>query len=183
MKALVAVKRVVDYNVKVRVKSDQTGVDIANVKMSMNPFDEIAVEEAVKLREAGTASDVAVVSAGPQAVQETIRTALAMGGDRALHVVTLAELGRVAELFAQVVAEPGRHALLELANALAGDAEFLGEFFERHRFVGEASRLEDAALAIVEHFEGGRQRRAAGGHQGAGKRSGGAVSVGERVAG
>ena len=74
MKILVAVKRVVDYNVKVRVKSDQTGVDIANVKMSMNPFDEIAVEEAVRLKEAGIASELIVFSAGPQACQETLRT-------------------------------------------------------------------------------------------------------------
>ena len=88
MKILVAVKRVVDFNVRIRVKPDQSGVDLANLKMSMNPFDEIAVEEAVKLREAGTASDVAVVSAGPQAVQETIRTALVMGGDRGIHIQT-----------------------------------------------------------------------------------------------
>ena len=79
MKVLVAVKRVVDYNVKVRVKSDQSGVDIANVKMSMNPFDEIAVEEAVRLKEAGIATEVIAFSAGPQQCQETLRTALAIG--------------------------------------------------------------------------------------------------------
>ena len=86
MKILVAVKRVVDYNVKVRVKSDHSGVDIANVKMSMNPFDEIAVEEAVRLKEAGIATEVVVVSAGPTQCQETLRTALAIGADRAISV-------------------------------------------------------------------------------------------------
>ncbi|HAE46618.1 MAG TPA: electron transfer flavoprotein subunit beta, partial [Tistrella mobilis] len=79
MKVLVPVKRVVDYNVKVRVKADQTGVDLANVKMSMNPFDEIAVEEAVRLKEAGKATEIVVVSIGPKGAQEQIRTALAMG--------------------------------------------------------------------------------------------------------
>lgn len=88
MKVLVAVKRVVDYNVKVRVKADQSGVDLANVKMSMNPFDEIAVEEAVRLKEAGTATEVIAVSIGVQQAQETIRTALAMGADRGILVKT-----------------------------------------------------------------------------------------------
>lgn len=86
MKILVSVKRVVDYNVKIRVKSDGSGVDLANVKMSMNPFDEIAVEEAVRLKEAGKAEEVVVVTIGPQKAQETLRTALAMGADRAIHV-------------------------------------------------------------------------------------------------
>jgi len=84
MKILVAVKRVVDYNVKIRVKSDGSGVDLANVKMSMNPFDEIAVEEAVRLKEAGIATEVVVVSAGVTQCQETLRTALAIGADRAI---------------------------------------------------------------------------------------------------
>jgi electron transfer flavoprotein beta subunit len=88
MKILVAVKRVVDYNVKVRVKSDNSGVDIANVKMSMNPFDEIAVEEAVRLKEAGIATEVIVVTAGVTQCQETLRTALAIGADRAILVET-----------------------------------------------------------------------------------------------
>ena len=87
-----AVKRVVDYNVKVRVKSDHSGVDIANVKMSMNPFDEIAIEEAVRLKEAGIASDIVVVSAGPTQCQETLRTALAIGADKAILVETDVEL-------------------------------------------------------------------------------------------
>ena len=94
MKVLVPIKRVIDYNVKVRVKPDGSGVDLANVKMSMNPFDEIAVEEAVRLKEgkehhtAGTATEVIVVSVGPQAAQETIRTSLAMGADRGILIVT-----------------------------------------------------------------------------------------------
>jgi hypothetical protein len=92
MKVLVPVKRVVDYNVKVRVKSDNTGVDIANVKMSMNPFDEIAVEEAVRLREKGAATEVIAVSCGVQQCQETLRTAMAIGADRAILVLTDEEL-------------------------------------------------------------------------------------------
>src|SRR5215208_6116897 len=92
MKLLVPVKRVVDYNVKVRVKADGSGVETANVKMSMNPFDEIAVEEAVRLKEAGAATEIVVVSCGPQACQETLRTALAIGADRAVLVETSTEL-------------------------------------------------------------------------------------------
>ncbi|HEX9391627.1 MAG TPA: electron transfer flavoprotein subunit beta/FixA family protein [Usitatibacteraceae bacterium] len=92
MKILVPVKRVVDYNVKVRVRADQTGVDIANVKMSMNPFDEISIEEAVKLKEAGIATEIIAVSIGVAQSQETLRTALAMGADRAILVETSAEV-------------------------------------------------------------------------------------------
>ena len=92
MKVLVAVKRTIDPNVKVRVKSDRTGVETANVKMAMNPFCEIAVEEAVRMKEAGSADEVIAVSAGPDKAQETLRTALAMGADRAVHIVTEAEL-------------------------------------------------------------------------------------------
>src|SRR5216683_5631482 len=92
MKILVAVKRVVDFNVKVRVKADGSGVETANVKMSMNPFDEIAVEEAIRLKETGAATDIVVVSCGVQACQETLRTALAIGADRAVLVETDAEL-------------------------------------------------------------------------------------------
>ena len=92
MKILVAVKRVVDYNVKVRIKSDHSGIDIANVKMSMNPFDEIAIEEAVRLKEAGIVSEIVVVSAGSALCQETLRTALAIGADKAILVETDVEL-------------------------------------------------------------------------------------------
>jgi electron transfer flavoprotein beta subunit len=87
MKLLVAVKRVIDYNVKPRIKMDGSGVDLANVKMSMNPFDEIAVEEAIRLKEKGAATEIVAVSVGPAKAQETLRTALAMGADRAIHVV------------------------------------------------------------------------------------------------
>jgi len=92
MKILVPVKRVIDYNVKVRVKADQSGVDLANVKMSMNPFDEIAVEEAVRLKEKGVATEVIAVSCGPAQCQETLRTAMAIGADRAILVETAEEL-------------------------------------------------------------------------------------------
>jgi electron transfer flavoprotein beta subunit len=92
MKVLVAVKRVIDYNVKIRVKADKTGVETANVKMSMNPFDEIGVEEAIRLKEAGIASEIIAISLGIAQCQETIRTALAMGADRGIHVQTDAEL-------------------------------------------------------------------------------------------
>src|ERR1700752_4402504 len=92
MKVLVPVKRVIDYNVKVRVKADQSGVDLANVKMSMNPFDEISVEEAVRLKEKGKATEVVAVSIGPQQASETIRTALAMGADRGILVKTDADV-------------------------------------------------------------------------------------------
>jgi electron transfer flavoprotein beta subunit len=111
MKVLVAVKRVIDFNVKIRVKADKTGVETANVKMSMNPFDEIAVEEAIRLKEKGVATEIIAVSLGPQASQETIRTALAMGADRGIHVLTDAELQplAVAKLLKAVVAkeQPG----------------------------------------------------------------------------
>jgi len=111
MKVLVAVKRVIDYNVKVRVKSDGSGVDLANVKMAMNPFDEIAVEQAIRLKEAGDAEEIVVVSAGPPQSQETIRTALAMGADRGILVESDAHLQplAVSKLFKAIVEreEPG----------------------------------------------------------------------------
>jgi electron transfer flavoprotein beta subunit len=111
MKVLVAVKRVIDFNVKIRVKADKTGVETANVKMSMNPFDEIGVEEAIRLKEKGVATEIVAVSLGAQACQETIRTALAMGADRGIHVLTDAELQplAVAKLMKAVVAkeQPG----------------------------------------------------------------------------
>ncbi len=111
MKVLVAVKRVIDFNVKIRVKADKTGVETANVKMSMNPFDEIGVEEAIRLKEKGIATEIIAVSLGQQASQETIRTALAMGADRGIHVLTDAELQplAVAKLLKAVVAkeQPG----------------------------------------------------------------------------
>jgi electron transfer flavoprotein beta subunit len=107
MKLLVAVKRVIDFNVKPRVKADQTGVDLANVKMSMNPFDEIAVEEAIRLKEKGVATEIVVVSIGPAKALETLRTALAMGADRAILVQTDDEVEplAVAKILAKIAEE------------------------------------------------------------------------------
>ncbi len=131
MKILVAVKRVVDYNVKVRVKSDGSGVDLANVKMSMNPFDEIAVEEAVRLKEAGIASEVIVVSCGPVACQETLRTAMALGADRAVLVDTDAELQPLA--VAKLIAALAKKELPQLVifgkQAIDDDANQTGQMF------------------------------------------------------
>jgi len=129
MKILVPVKRVVDYNVKVRVKADGSGVDLANVKMSMNPFDEIAVEEALKLREAGVAAEVVAVSCGAPACQETLRTALAMGADRAILVETDAELQplAVAKLLKAVVAREGVELVIAGKQAIDDDANQVGQ--------------------------------------------------------
>ena len=129
MKLLVAVKRVIDYNVKVRVKADQTGVETANVKMSMNPFDEIAVEEAVRLLEAGTATEVVVVSMGVQQCQETIRTALAMGADRGIHVKTDAELQplAVAKLLAKIVEKESPDMVILGKQAIDDDSNQTGQ--------------------------------------------------------
>lgn len=129
MKILVPVKRVVDYNVKVRVKSDQTGVELANVKMSMNPFDEIAVEEAVRLKEKGVATEIVVVSVGPQQAQETIRTALAMGADRGILVqtdVTTESLG-VAKLLAKIAGEEQPGLVILGKQAIDDDANQTGQ--------------------------------------------------------
>jgi electron transfer flavoprotein beta subunit len=122
MKVLVAVKRVVDYNVKIRVKSDGSGVEIANVKMSMNPFDEIANEEAIRLKEKGLAEEVVAVSLGEAKCQETLRTALAMGADRAIHVQTDAELQplAVAKLL-KAVAEREQPGLIILGKQAIDD--------------------------------------------------------------
>jgi len=129
MKILVPVKRVVDYNVKVRVKADQTGVELANVKMSMNPFDEISVEEALKLREGGHATEVIVVSAGTPACQETLRTALAMGADRAILLETDAELQplAVAKLLKAVVEKESPGLVILGKQAIDDDANQTGQ--------------------------------------------------------
>ena len=129
MKVLVPVKRVVDYNVKVRVKSDGTGVDIANVKMSMNPFDEIAVEEAVRLKEAGTATEVVAVSAGVAACQETLRTAMAIGADRGILVETDAELQplAVAKLLEALVEKEQPKLVILGKQAIDDDANQTGQ--------------------------------------------------------
>jgi electron transfer flavoprotein beta subunit len=129
MKILVPVKRVVDFNVKVRVKADQTGVELANVKMSMNPFDEIAVEEALKLKEAGKATEVIVVSAGTPASQETLRTAMAMGADRAILIETDAELQplAIAKLLRAVAVKEGAGLVILGKQAIDDDANQTGQ--------------------------------------------------------
>ena len=128
MKVLVAVKRVVDYNVKIRVKSDQSGVETANVKFSMNPFDEIAVEEAVRLKEAGIATEVIAVSAGPTQAQETIRTALAMGADRGVLVAAddLQPLA-VAKLLKAMVDKEGAQLVILGKQAIDDDSNQTGQ--------------------------------------------------------
>ena len=129
MKILVSVKRVVDYNVKVRVKPDGSGVDTANVKMSMNPFDEIAVEEAVRLKEKGVATEIVVVSCGIAGCQETLRTALAIGADRAILVQTDAELQplAVAKLLAAIVAKEQPRLVIAGKQAIDDDANQTGQ--------------------------------------------------------
>src|SRR5476649_841724 len=129
MKILVAVKRVVDFNVKVRVKADQSGVELANVKMSMNPFDEIAIEEALKLREAGKATEVIAVSAGVAACQETLRTALAIGADRAILVETDVDLQplAVAKLLKAVCAKESPQIVILGKQAIDDDSNQTGQ--------------------------------------------------------
>jgi len=129
MKVLVAVKRVVDFNVKVRVKADGTGVETANVKMSMNPFDEIAVEEAVRLKEASAATEIVVVSCGPTACQETLRTALAIGADRAILVEATSELQplAVAKLLKAVAQKESPKLVILGKQAIDDDANQTGQ--------------------------------------------------------
>jgi electron transfer flavoprotein beta subunit len=128
MKILVPVKRVIDYNVKPRVKADGTGVDLANVKMSMNPFDEIAVEEALRLREKGVATEVIAVSVGPEKAQETLRTALAMGADRAILVVAedVEPLG-VAKILAKIMEEEAPGLVILGKQAIDDDSNQTGQ--------------------------------------------------------
>jgi electron transfer flavoprotein beta subunit len=129
MKVLVSVKRVVDFNVKVRVRPDGTGVETANVKMSMNPFDEIAVEEAVRLKEAGAATEIVVVSCGPQACQETLRTALAIGADRAILVESNEDLQplAVAKLLRKVVEKEQPKVVILGKQAIDDDSNQTGQ--------------------------------------------------------
>jgi len=162
MKILVPVKRVVDFNVKVRVKSDQSGVELANVKMSMNPFDEIAVEEALRLREAGKASEVIVVSAGPAACQETLRTALAMGADRAILVEADAELQplAVAKLLAAVVKKEGAGLAILGKQAIDDDANQTGQMlaalldWPQATFASKVE-LEASSAKVTREIDGG----------------------------
>jgi electron transfer flavoprotein beta subunit len=162
MKIIVAVKRVVDANVKVRVKSDQTGVELANVKMSMNPFCEIAVEEAVRLKEKGIATEIIAVSVGPQQAQETLRTALAMGADRAILVQTdvVAEPLAIAKILKSIV-DAEQPALVILGKqSIDGDNNQTGQMLAALLGWGQAtfaSKIEktDAGLNITREIDGG----------------------------
>jgi electron transfer flavoprotein beta subunit len=164
MKVLVPVKRVIDYNVKVRVKPDQTGVDLANVKMSMNPFCEIAVEEAVRLKEKGVATEVVIVSIGPQQAQETIRTALAMGGDRGILITTDAdpEPLAVAKLLAAVVAEEAPQLVLMGKQAIDGDNNAVGQMLSAllgwpQATYASAIEVSGASVKVTREVDGGLQ--------------------------
>ena len=149
MKALVAVKRVVDYNVKVRVKADGSDVDIGNVKMSMNPFDEIAVEEAVRLKEAGKISEIVAVSLGEKKCEDTLRTALAMGADRAVHVETDAVLEplTVAKLLKAVAEKEQPQLLLLGKQAIDDDANQTAQMLAALLNAPQATFASKVALA------------------------------------
>jgi electron transfer flavoprotein beta subunit len=156
LKVLVAVKRAVDYNVRVRVKADGSGVDVANARMSMNPFDEIAVEEAVRLKEAGIASEVVVVSAGPAACQDTLRTALALGADRALLIESEIELQplAVAKLLKAVCLREQVQIVLCGKQAIDDDANQTGQMLAALMYWPQAT----CASKVVVSGEGGEQR-------------------------
>jgi electron transfer flavoprotein beta subunit len=162
MKVLVAVKRVIDYNVKVRVKSDQSGVDTANVKMSMNPFDEIAVEEAVRLREKGVATEIIAVSCGLQSCQETLRTAMAIGADRAILVETDVELQplAVAKLLKAVLDKEGAQLVILGKQAIDDDANQTGQMLAALADLPQAtfaSKVEvaDGKAKVTREVDGG----------------------------
>ena len=162
MKVLVAVKRVVDYNVKVRVKSDGSGVDLAGVKMSMNPFDEIAVEEAMRLREAGSATEVVAVSCGVAACQETLRTALAIGADRGVLVQTDVELQplAVAKLLKAVVDKEQPQLVILGKQAIDDDCNQTAQMLAALLGWGQATFaskvvVDGAALAVTREVDGG----------------------------
>ena len=162
MKILVAVKRVVDYNVKIRVKSDQSGVDTANVKMSMNPFDEIAVEEAIRLKEVGIASEIVVFSAGSQQCQETLRTALAIGADRAILVETDVDLQplAVAKLLQAVCAKEQPQLIILGKQAIDDDSNQTGQMLAALMDIPQATfaskvAFVDGTLNVTREVDGG----------------------------
>jgi len=168
MKVLVPVKRVIDYNVKVRVKADGTGVDLANVKMSMNPFDEIAVEEAIRLKEKGVATEVVVVSIGVKQAQETLRTALAMGADRAILIEAAADTSTdieplaVAKLLAAVVREEAPGLVLAGKQAIDNDMNATGQMlaallgWSQATFVSELT-IDGGKATVTREVDGGLQ--------------------------
>lgn len=164
MKILVPVKRVIDYNVKPRVKADGTGVDLANVKMSMNPFDEIAVEEALRIKEAGKAEEVVAVSVGPAKAQETLRTALAMGADRAILIETdeTVEPLAVAKLLAKVAAEENPGLILLGKQAIDDDSNQTGQMLAALLGWGQATfantvAVEGDSVTVAREIDGGLQ--------------------------
>ncbi len=166
MRVLVPVKRVIDYNVKVRVKADGSGVDLANVKMSMNPFDEIAVEEAIRLKEKGVATEVVVVSIGVRQAQETLRTALAMGADRAIlieandNVQTDIEPLAVAKLLAAVVRDEAPGIVLCGKQAIDNDMNATGQMlsallgWSQATFVSELA-IDGGKVVVSREVDGG----------------------------
>jgi electron transfer flavoprotein beta subunit len=162
MKVLVAVKRVIDYNVKIRVKSDGSGVETANVKMSMNPFDEIAVEEAIRLKEAGTVDEIIAVSMGPQQCQETLRTAFAMGADRGILVLSDAELQplAVAKILKAIVDEEKPDLVILGKQAIDDDSNQTGQMLAALLGWGQgtfASKLApgDGRAEVTREIDGG----------------------------
>jgi len=164
MKLLVPVKRVVDYNVKIRVKPDGSGVDIANVKMSMNPFDEIAVEEAIRIKEAGHASEIIAVSIGPQKAQETLRTALAMGADRAILYKTEIALEplAVAKILKHTVEQEKPGLVILGKQAIDDDSNQTGQMLAALLGWPQATfafkvTFKDGALEVVREVDGGLQ--------------------------
>jgi len=162
MKVFVPVKRVIDFNVKVRVKADGSGVETANVKMSMNPFDEIAVEEAVRMKEAGTAEEIVAISMGVQQCQETIRTALAMGADSGIHVLTDAELQplAVAKLLKALVERDKPDLVILGKQAIDDDANQTGQMlaallgWSQGTFASKIA-LEDGKAVVTREIDGG----------------------------
>ena len=164
MKVLVPVKRVVDYNVKIRVKTDGSGVELANVKMSMNPFDEIAVEEALRLKEAGKATDVVVVSIGPAKAEETLRTALAMGADRAVLIESdeTVEPLAVAKLLKAVVADEQPGLIILGKQAIDDDSNQTGQMLSALTGYPQATFASkvvvgDGTVAVTREVDGGLQ--------------------------
>ena len=162
MKIIVAVKRVVDYNVKIRVKSDNTGIETANIKMSMNPFDEIAVEEGVRLRERGVAEELVAVSVGPKQSQETIRTALAMGADRGIHIQTDEEIEplSIAKLLKEIAEKEKPDLFILGKQAIDDDSNQTGQMlaallgWSQGTFASDLS-LDTSNANVVREIDGG----------------------------
>jgi electron transfer flavoprotein beta subunit len=164
MKVLVPIKRVVDYNVKIRVKADQTGVDLANVKMSMNPFDEIGVEEAIRLKEKGVVTEIIAVSVGPKETTETIRTALAMGADRGILVIATADVEplTVAKILAGVAKVEGPQLIILGKQAIDDDCNQTGQMlaqllgWPQGTFASKVT-VEGGKAEVIREVDGGLQ--------------------------